>query len=580
MKKIKFKFIHSLFVCFGLLFSNISCSDNNSVEPDLKVSKTEMSFSAVGEVQSIYVQSNVDFTATSSADWLTLSPSSGQGTGHVVELKITAANNSTTDTRTALILIKAGEKTQTITVTQSYQDLLIVANSSYSVDAAGGNITVNYQVSGTYDMTIGNDWITESATKATSSLSKTFTIGANRNHFARKGIIVFSLGNNKDTVVVNQAASQLTIASDATGMSSDAKALSAKMGIGWNLGNSLEACSSSTVASETMWGNPKTTKTLIDAVKSAGFNTIRIPCAWSGYMEDQTTYKIKDSWFARVKEVVDYCIANNMYVILNSHWDGGWRDQNPFYAQQTAINEKQKALWEQIAVYFRDYDEHLIFAGTNEVGHDASTAPTAENITVQMSFNQTFVDAVRSTGGKNTYRNLLVQAYNTNIDLAVSSLKMPTDATSNRLMAEIHYYDPSDYCILTEDASWATMKYYWGKEAGYDQYGAISSWGQEDWARTQFAKLKTNFIDKNIPVIMGEFGNMYREIADASKQAHVTDSRNYYLKYITSQAIANGVVPVYWDNGATGNNGSGLFNRSTGEQAHSDAISALIHATN
>lgn len=576
----KLKIMNLLLTLLGCLFIPYSCSDNNSVEPDLKVSKTEMSFSAVGEVQSIYVQSNVDFTATSSADWLTLSPSSGQGTGHVVELKITAANNSSTDTRTALILIKAGEKTQTITVTQSYQDLLIVANSSYSVDAAGGNITVNYQVSGTYDMTIGNDWITESATKATSSLSKTFTIGANRNHFARKGIIVFSLGNNKDTVVVNQAASQLTIASDATGMSSDAKALSAKMGIGWNLGNALEACSSSTVASETMWGNPKTTKTLIDAVKSAGFNTIRIPCAWSGYMEDQTTYKIKDSWFARVKEVVDYCIANNMYVILNSHWDGGWRDQNPFYAQQTAINEKQKALWEQIAVYFRDYDEHLIFAGTNEVGHDASTAPTAENITVQMSFNQTFVDAVRSTGGKNTYRNLLVQAYNTNIDLAVSSLKMPTDATSNRLMAEIHYYDPSDYCILTEDASWATMKYYWGKEAGYDQYGAISSWGQEDWARTQFAKLKTNFIDKNIPVIMGEFGNMYREIADASKQAHVTDSRNYYLKYITSQAIANGVVPVYWDNGTTGNNGSGLFNRSTGEQAHSDAISALIHATN
>lgn len=576
----KLKIMNLLLTLLGCLFIPYSCSDNNSVEPDLKVSKTEMSFSAVGEVQSIYVQSNVDFTATSSADWLTLSPSSGQGTGHVVELKITAANNSSTDTRTALILIKAGEKTQTITVTQSYQDLLIVANSSYSVDAAGGNITVNYQVSGTYDMTIGNDWITESATKATSSLSKTFTIGANRNHFARKGIIVFSLGNNKDTVVVNQAASQLTIASDATGMSSDAKALSAKMGIGWNLGNSLEACSSSTVASETMWGNPKTTKTLIDAVKSAGFNTIRIPCAWSGYMEDQTTYKIKDSWFARVKEVVDYCIANNMYVILNSHWDGGWRDENPFYAQQSAINEKQKALWEQIAVYFRDYDEHLIFAGTNEVGHDASTAPTAENITVQMSFNQTFVDAVRSTGGKNTYRNLLVQAYNTNIDLAVSSLKMPTDATSNRLMAEIHYYDPSDYCILTEDASWATMKYYWGKEAGYDQYGAISSWGQEDWARTQFAKLKTNFIDKNIPVIMGEFGNMYREIADASKQAHVTASRNYYLKYITSQAIANGVVPVYWDNGVTGNNGNGLFNRNTGEQAHADAISALIHATN
>lgn len=356
---------------------------------------------------------------------------------------------------------------------------------------------------------------------------------------------------------------------DKTGMESDAMVLASKLGIGWNLGNSLEACSKTASASETMWGNPKTTKAFIDSVKASGFTSVRIPCAWSGYIEDQTTYKISDTWLARVKEVVDYCVSNEMHAIINIHWDGGWLEENPTYAKQKEVNKKQKALWEQIAIYFRDYDEYLLFAGTNEV-HVGYGNPTNEYIEVQHSYNQTFADAVRSTGGKNIWRNLIVQAYNTNIDHAVRYLKMPTDMVENRLMAEVHYYDPWDFCGDVNGNI-----YLWGKDYAGE---GISTWGQESGVNEKFSSMKTNFIDKGIPVILGEYGAIWRRIPNETEQQKHNQARNYYLNYITSKALEYGLVPYYWDNGGTRRNGFGLFDRRTGAKVHADAIEAITSA--
>lgn len=360
---------------------------------------------------------------------------------------------------------------------------------------------------------------------------------------------------------------------DKTGMASDAPALAAKLKLGWNLGNSLEV-----PGGETGWGNPATTKKLIDAVKAAGFTTVRIPCAWSSYVEGISTSNIRQSWLARVKEVVDYCVDNNMYAIINIHWDGGWLEENPQYVTQTTVLKKEKAIWEQIATYFRDYDEHLLFAGTNEVHNTDYSNPTAENLAVQASFNQTFVDAVRSTGGRNAWRNLIVQSFNTSIEHAIAHLKMPTDPTTGRLMAEVHYYDPYEYALMEKNESWATVKYFWGKEGGFDQYGEVSNWGQEDYVREQFGKMKSNFVDKGIPVIIGEYGATYRVVSDAELQKQVEASRNYYFGYVTKTALANDIVPIYWDNGSTGANGCGLFDRATGKQVHADAIQAIVTA--
>ena len=362
----------------------------------------------------------------------------------------------------------------------------------------------------------------------------------------------------------------LAIPADKTGMDSDAAALAQKMKLGWNLGNSLEAVNSSTSAGETLWGNPMTTKAMIAAVKNAGFNAIRIPCAWSGYMENQTTYKLRDSWLARVKEVVDYCLDNDMYAIINTHWDGGWLEENPTYAKQEEVTKKFKALWEQIAVAFRDYDERLLFAGTNEV-RDGYGTPTAEHIAVQQSYNQTFVAAVRSTGGRNAWRNLVIQAYNTNIGHARDYLQMPADETANRLMAEVHYYDPWDFA--GDDNS---NKYLWG--ADYAGDANTSDWGQEDWVDEAFGIMKTNFVDKGIPVILGEYGAILRSsLSPEALERHVK-ARNHYLHNVTKAAISNGLTPFYWDNGHTGNNGFGLFNRSAATPVHQDAIDAIVSA--
>lgn len=563
------KVLQLLLLGFCLLTTVYACSsDDDPVTPELIVSTQSITFSKEGGDKIIHIKTNVNWTITSDQSWCTVTPSSGDGTG-TIKLTVNATANTTNDNRTAILTVTAGSLTEQITVTQGLTDLLTISKKSYDIAAEGESITINLQTTGDIKIAIDGSWITQSGTKAVSSQSVTFVVDKNRSLYTRDGSITFTLGDLSEVVTITQAASALNIASDKTGMENDALALAAKLGIGWNLGNSLEA-TSETSAGETSWGNPKTSQTLINAVKAAGFKTVRIPCAWSAYIEDQGTYKIKDSWLARVKEVVDYCVSADMYAIINIHWDGGWLENNPTYDKQVEVNKKQKALWAQIAVYFRDYDQHLLFAGTNEV-HANYNAPSAENIEVQQSYNQTFVDAVRSTGGKNTWRNLLVQSYNTNVDYAVSYLKMPTDVTANRVMAEIHYYDPYEFTLQESNSV-----FLWGKD--FVGITGAATWGLESWVDTQFTKLKTSFVNKGIPVVMGEYAANLRASLTGNDYTNHVKARNYYLNYVTKVAINNGIIPVYWDNGPTGDKASGLFNRITGEQVHTDAIEAIINA--
>jgi endoglucanase len=567
MKRNNFQFLVS-FLILSLIVVAGFCN-NEAVETELTVSTENLSFGGNRETKSFHIKTNAPWTitGTETADWCTITPSSGTETG-TLKIEVSVTENRENGPRFLTLSIKAGDKTASLMVEQAKEDYLAIEQILFeNIPAAGGEITVRINASDLLMVELHNNWLQPTTGAETADFKHVMNIhiAPNPALMEREGGISFSVAGLTETVVIKQNGSDLTIFADKTGMANDAPQLVQQLGIGWNIGNSLEACSA-TSAGETSWGNPKTTKRLIDAVKAAGFNTVRIPCAWNGYIEDPATCKIKDTWLERVKEVVDYCVDNQMYAILNIHWDGGWLEENPTYAKQSEVNKKQKALWEQIAVYFRDYDEHLLFAGTNEV-HAGYGNPTAENIAVQLSYNQTFVNAVRSTGGRNVWRNLVVQAYNTNIDQAVSYLKMPDDNTANRLITEIHYYDPYEFCL---DESGNT--YLWGK----DFSGAgVATWGNEDWADTQFGKMKTHFVDKNIPVILGEYGAALRSSLPAAILENHIQARNYYLNYITKKAIENGVVPVYWDNGNTGNLGSGLFNRTTGEQAHPDAIKAI-----
>lgn len=332
-----------------------------------------------------------------------------------------------------------------------------------------------------------------------------------------------------------------------------------QMGIGWNLGNSLEA-----VGGETAWGNPMVTQQLISSVKSAGFNTLRIPVAWSQF-SDSANFVIDEGWKNRVEDVVNYALNEDMYVIINNHWDGGW--MQPTYAEEDYVNHRLAMMWEQIATHFQDYGNHLLFAGTNEVMVDGDYGtPTEEYYSVQNGFNQTFVNTVRATGGNNANRVLVVQGFNTNIDHAVNFAEIPSDTVSDRLMMEIHYYDPYNFTLNT--SSNITQ---WGAIA--TDPNATETWADESWTDAQFQKMQTHFSDNGVPVILGEYGVVSRlNVTDHEKY------RTYWNEYITQSAVAHGIVPVYWDNGFAGDGGLALFDRNSGDQLYPDIIDALMKA--
>lgn len=377
-----------------------------------------------------------------------------------------------------------------------------------------------------------------------------FTASANKSGAVRSGTATITASNGKSvTIDVSQAGSifpsynSAPLPADSTGMGSSAVQLAAKFKLGWNIGNTLEA-----IGGETNWGNPMITEAYIQALKQNGITAIRLPCSWNQY-SNNITAKIQDSWLTRVKQVVQYCVNNDMYVLLNIHWDGGWLDGNINAAKKDSVAAKQKAFWEQIATTLRDFDEHLMFAGANEPPVD-----NADQMAILLSYHQAFVDAVRSTGGKNSYRTLVVQGPSTDVDKTASLMNvLPVDAIANRMMVEVHYYTPYQFCALLDgDASWGKMFYYWG--AGHHstiEPDRNANWGEESDVDNSFAKMKTKFTDKNIPVLLGEFG-AYRRAGTAHVPADLAthnDAVDYWITYVTQKAVANGMKPFFWDTG-------------------------------
>ena len=566
--------IHLLLVTVLLFVCTSSCKPEEVVQPELMVAKEEIPFTKNAGSILLAIKTNVKWRASSNESWCTLSPASGEAGSRQIAVWVT--ENTSVAVREAIITITAGSLSKQVKVIQAQKVVFTISQKEFNVPGQGGEITVTIQASQDFTTAIQAAWITQKSISADKK-TQIFTVAENDLDSLREGTITFTSGSMTEIVTVSQATKDFSIPADKTGMDSDAKVLAKKMHLGWNLGNTLEA-----IGGETAWGNPKASKALIDLVKASGFNAVRIPCAWDQYLENQTTYKIKDLWLARVKEVVDYCIENDMYVILNIHWDGGWLENNPTPDKQAEVNKKQKAIWEQIALYFRNYDEQLLFAGTNEV-HTTSGNPTQANFDVQMSYNQTFVDAVRSTGGKNAYRNLIIQAYNTNIDQAVAYLKISTDYVPDRLMVEVHHYDPWNFCGLEKDETWGKYAALWGQP--YEQYavgvlaGRAATWGKEDYLKTQFNKMKTSFVDKGYPVILGEYGVIRRTTYSGDALMHHLDSRAYYLRYVTEQAKNYGLIPFYWDNGSTGDLAFGIIDRKTNRIADEKALNALIEGS-
>jgi endoglucanase len=565
-------------IALVLIFFFSGCKKSES--DFLTLSKTKVEFAKEGGEVSLVIKTNARLWEIDNpgSDWITLSTTSGPRGEGTVTLSVTAR---TMEVRRDTLVLTAGDATPVkVVVSQLASDFLYSLTAdktevSFKSEKDSTDIVITSDAA---HWTISNtaDWVRLSQTEGITGIS-VVKVKANENpgNVSRSATIsIIANGAPLVQISISQKAqiypdyNTSPIASDNTGMGSDAVQLAAKIKLGWNLGNSLEA-----TGGETKWGNPKASKAFIDLVKQSGFNAVRIPCSFNQYMANSATAQLQTEWLDRVKEVVQYCVDNDMYVILNIHWDGGWLENNCTTAKQDENNAKQKAFWEQIATHLRDFDEHLLFASANE-----PNVSNATQMAVLLSYHQTFIEAVRSTGGRNSYRVLVIQGPTTDIETTNTLMTtLPTDNIANHLMVEIHYYTPWNFCGMTEDTAWGNMFYYWG--AGNHSTTDTSrnpTWGEETTVNTNFGLMKAKFVDKGIPVVLGEYSVVHRSSLTGDALTLHLASRAYFLKYVTQQAKANGILPFYWDNGATGNNGCALFDRSANSVFDQQALDALV----
>ncbi len=318
--------------------------------------------------------------------------------------------------------------------------------------------------------------------------------------------------------------------------------IAADMGYGWNLGNTMEATNTWTpnpkvTDFETAWGQPVTTKAMIDGIKKAGFNSIRIPVSWSNMMSSDGNYTIDASYFKRVDEIISYAFANDMYVIINDHYDGGW--WKGFASNKAECMKHYKNMWTQVAGHYKDYPEKLIFESANEelgnsLKNDNENVAELKLYSLTNEINQTFVDIVRKSGGNNEKRYLLIAGFNTDINKTCSSLyKMPADTINNHLMVSVHYYTPWTYVGLYKD----------------EGYGYKTTWGTDSDKSEMagnFARMK-KFTDAGYGVVIGEYSVLPQYISSGNYKRK--DGDTTFIKYLLTLCDKYGYAPYVWDAG-------------------------------
>ena len=334
----------------------------------------------------------------------------------------------------------------------------------------------------------------------------------------------------------------------------DAYDIVKEMGAGTNLGNTLESCgtwidTSNTSNYETAWGQPVTTQEMIDGMKAAGFDSIRIPVAWSNMMADDGTYTINEKYFNRVETVLNYALNADMYVIINIHFDSGWwaRFGSKTEQERKDAMTKYKTMWTQIANRFQEYSDRLIFESANEeLGTRLNSTDDYKGsgyyakddldslYKLTNEINQTFVDIVRSTGGNNARRFLLIAGYDTDISKTCDlRYKMPTDTIDSHLMVSIHYYSPATYCIVDNPKnSW-----------GYD-----ASWGTDEDIKalqSELSQIRISFVNKGYPVIIGEYGVTDTKISENNFVRK--EGRDLFFRSVCEFALENNMCPILWD---------------------------------
>lgn len=315
------------------------------------------------------------------------------------------------------------------------------------------------------------------------------------------------------------------------------------MGVGWNLGNSLDAKG----RDETVWGNPKTTKELINAIRKKGFRTLRVPVTWQYHTGDEPAFRIEEKWLNRVEEIVNYGLTNDMYVIINVHHDEEWLV--PTYAEVDNAKDRLKKVWTQIASRFKKYGERLVFETLNEPRLKNSpkewAGGTDEGRDCVNQFNKVAVDAIRATAGNNAWRHVMVPTYGASTTQnAIEELVLPK---SPNIIVSIHNYFPFKFCLGKKRSDW-------GSDADKKALDDV------------FDQIVATFVSKGIPVVIGEWGSL-NQCNQEDRVRHAT----YYVNVCRSR----GICPIWWDNGFLKE--FGIIDRRCGRWVYPSVATAIVN---
>lgn len=368
----------------------------------------------------------------------------------------------------------------------------------------------------------------------------------------------------------------------------DSAAYMSRMGLGWNYGNSLDQAIDTSKMSdeekakvnvkycETSANNLVLTQKNVDTLKQYGFRNVRIPVAWSNLMdisEDKMTYTINEGYLQRVEQVINYCLNDGMYAIVNIHYDGDWWGQ--FGDADESVRKQAWArfrqIWTQVSNRYRDYSDRLIFESANEelgdrlndnwvkrdTNNKTGVLTVDEQYETMNKINQEFVNIVRQSGGNNEKRYLLIAGYSTNIERTCDErFVMPTDPIKengvSKLSVSVHYYTPWNYCGGSE---------YHQVEGGAAR---LYDWGTDEDIKAMHAELDkmSKFTEQGYGVIIGEYG----------VQTTAADGIANYIYEMGQYALEKGMIPVLWDNG-------GWFNRQKNIISYDDVAQAILDMT-
>ena len=534
-----------------------ACGKNNEADVTpvkLTAQPAELVFGAEGGSQQLTLTSGIKPTVSCQDAWVSL----GEGTysGNSFSIKVSAQENTGTSERAGNIRVIGEKQSLMIPVKQKVAEVKMTSDkTSISFDRFGGETVV----------TVTSSMQPSASTDASWCLVQTGTIGsdkttaitvaapANRKASAQSGTLTVTCGTQKLSIPLSLEAYQKPETAAATALTPEM--VFEAMAPGWNMGNHMDAISND-VASETAWGNAKATQATLDGVKAAGFKAVRICVTWQGHIGEAPAYRLDEKWLGRVEEIVGYAEKAGLVAIVNTHHDESyWLDINK-------ASEKTKdeifSVWTQIAQRFKDKGEWLVMESFNEIQDggwgwsEAFKADPKRQYDILNSWNQVFVDAVRATGGNNATRWLGIPGYAASPQFTIAGLTLPQDYTSaNRLIVAVHDYDPYNYTLSNP------LVAQWGHTA--DPAKRCSDQDEKNVVDV-FDNLKAAYLDKDIPVYLGEFGCSRHKEEDLPYQM-------YYIEYFC-KAAADHLLPMYlWDNGVSGSGSEthGYFNHGTGQ---------------